>query len=306
MIRSAAVVACLAILIAHPSTPAPIRGLTGASALARLYDTIVDADFAGVAAGLARTCPPAAAEFCEVLNATALWWEISLDPDDRRHDARFLTAAATAIASSSAWTSREPERAEAWFALGAAYGTRAQWRVLREERLEAARDGKRIKDALEQALALDPSLHDAKFGLGMYRYYADVTPGGLRMVRWLLLMPGGDRADGLRQMIEARDHGQVVRGEADFQLHLIYLWYESRFRDGLSVVRDLQARYPHNPLFYLTEAKILDVYFHDTAASTAVLTKLIGLAATGRVNAPAIAQSRATVLLDAIATRVKR
>ena len=44
------------------------------------------------------------------------------------------------------------ERAEAWFYLGAAYGARVQWRVLREQRLAAARDGKRIKESLERAL----------------------------------------------------------------------------------------------------------------------------------------------------------
>jgi hypothetical protein len=42
--------------------------------------------------------------------------------------------------------------------LGAAYGTRVQFRVLREQRLSAARDGKRIKESLERALALDPSM----------------------------------------------------------------------------------------------------------------------------------------------------
>ena len=73
-----------------------------------------------------------------------------------------------------AWTQREPQRADAWFFLGASYGLRVQWRVLRTERLAAARDGKRIKDALERALALDPDLQDAYFGIGLYHYYADV------------------------------------------------------------------------------------------------------------------------------------
>ena len=68
----------------------------------------------------------------------------------------------------------------------------------------AARDGKRIKDALERALALDPALDDAKFGIGLYHYYADIAPAALRLLRWLLLLPGGDRADGLRQIEEAR------------------------------------------------------------------------------------------------------
>ena len=91
----------------------------------------------------------------------------------------------------------EPNRAEAWFYLGAAYGVRAQFRVYRVERLAAARDGKRIKDALEQALALDPAMHDAEFGIGMYRYYAGVAPAIFRFLRFLLLLPGGDREGGL-------------------------------------------------------------------------------------------------------------
>ena len=45
----------------------------------------------------------------------------------------------------------------------------------------------------------------------------------------VLLMPGGDREGGLAQITDARDYGQLVRGEADYQLHLIYLWYEKRW-----------------------------------------------------------------------------
>ena len=72
-----------------------------------------------------------------------------------------------------------------------------QWRVLREERLAAARDGKRIKDALERALTLDPDLDDAYFGIGLYRYYADVAPAVAKILRFLLLLPGGNREEGL-------------------------------------------------------------------------------------------------------------
>ena len=66
-------------------------------------------------------------------------------------DAAFLATANRAIAEAERWTAAEPERAEAWFYLGAAYGARAQFRVHRVERLAAARDGKRIKQALERA-----------------------------------------------------------------------------------------------------------------------------------------------------------
>jgi hypothetical protein len=68
--------------------------------------------------------------------------------------------------------------------------------VLRRERLSAARDGKRIKEALERALTLDPRLQEAYFGIGLYHYYADVAPTAAKMLRWLLLLPGGDKAQG--------------------------------------------------------------------------------------------------------------
>lgn len=278
-------------IISIAAAPAPIRGITAAPALARVYDAILDADFAAVPALLEKTCGPAGAapEACLLLDALAIWWRISLDPQSRQLDAAFSASVERAIAASAAWTLREPERAEAWFGLGASYGARAQWRVLRRERLSAARDGKRIKEALERALALDPGMDDARFGIGLYRYYADVAPAVLRMLRWLLLLPGGNRVEGLQQIITARDRGQLVRGEADYQLHLIYLWYEKRARDALALVKELQARYPRNPLFHRIEAEIYDEYLHDAARSLAASSELLTLADRRRVHEPELA-----------------
>ena len=101
----------------------------------------------------------------------------------------------------------------------------------------------------------------------MYRYYADIAPAVFRFLRWLLLLPGGDRVDGLRQLERAATRGVLVRGEALYQIHVIYLWYEQKWPQALEIIRTLQARYPRNPLFRQIEAEILDVYFHDAAAS---------------------------------------
>jgi hypothetical protein len=168
---------------------------------------------------------------------------------------------------------------------------RAQWRVYRVERLAAARDGKRIKESLERALALDPQMHDAEFGVGMYRYYADVAPAVLRFLRWLLLLPGGNRVEGLQQLERAASHGLLVRGEAQFQIHVLYLWYENKWREALDLVRGLQGRYPHNPLFHQIEAEILDGYFHDPAASLRASERLLALARAGAVHRPALAET---------------
>jgi tetratricopeptide (TPR) repeat protein len=260
------------------------RGLTAAPVVAHAYDLILNADFSGLTAALPATCPPAPRVACTGLEALSLWWQIHLDPANRSMDAAFLAKVNAAIAAAEQWTAAEPSRAEAWFYLGAAYGARAQFRVYRVERLSAARDGKRIKQSLERAVALDPAMHDAEFGIGMYRYYADVAPAVFRFLRWLLLLPGGDRVQGLQQLERAAARGELVRGEAQYQIHVIYLWYENKFREALQIIRDLQARYPRNPLFRQVEAEILDGYFHDPAASLAASERLVALASSGAVN----------------------
>jgi len=282
---------------------APRPGLTEAPAVARAYDLILNADFDGVAQALPATCPPAPAVACLGLEALSLWWQIQLDPQSRRLDGPFMAKVEDAIAAAEALTRAEPRRAEAWFYLGAAYGARAQFRVHRVERLAAARDGKRIKAALERALALDPAMHDAEFGIGMYRYYADVAPAVFRFLRWLLLLPGGDREDGLRQLERAGARGLLVGGEARYQIHVLYLWYEKRWPEALDIIRELQARYPKNPLFHHAEAEILDTYFHDAAASLAASERLLALAASGAVHRADIAavQARLNMARQAIA-----
>jgi tetratricopeptide (TPR) repeat protein len=268
--------------------------------LAEAYDRILDANFESVPSTIAPLCAAGSA-FCPLMESVALWWQIALEPDARRHDGRFLRTVERAIQEAERWTIAEPERAEAWFARGGAYSLRAQWRVLRKQRLAAARDGREIKDALERAVTLDPAMHDARFGLGLYRYYAGVVPAALRLFRWILRLPGGDREDGLRQMLHAYERGAILRGEAEYQLHLIYLWYEEKPREALALLERLQARHPRNPLFYLAEAHIHEVYLHDRATALRTLRDLVARAQRGDLNARPIALRRAGAESQALA-----
>jgi hypothetical protein len=143
--------------------------------LAPTYELILDTRFEQADQAL-RACAPAPAEACRVLQASALWWRILQNPNDTAYDQTFRTTVDAAIAGAEAWTTREPQRADAWFFLGAAYGARVSFRVQRGDRLSAARDGKRIKESLERALELDPQMDDARFGIGLYKYYADIAP----------------------------------------------------------------------------------------------------------------------------------
>jgi tetratricopeptide (TPR) repeat protein len=286
------------------SRPPPARGappadqeraplLRGEDALARVYDFILDARFDQVDAELSRACGPAPAEACDLLTATALWWRILLDPLSRSLDAEFSAAVETAIRVTEAWTERAPEDPEAWFYLGGAYAARVQWRVLREERVAAARDGKRIKQALERSIQLAPGLEDAYFGIGLYKYYADVAPTAAKVLRFFLMLPGGNRSEGLAQMQRARNAGRLLQGEADYQLHLIYLWYERQPLRALELLRALQNQYPGNPLFPAIRAEIQETYQHDVIASLDSWRGLLELARAQRVNMASLAEVRA-------------
>jgi len=300
--RAATVVAAVALAVAVRSTPTAqppaSGGLTADDTVARAYDVVLDADFTRMPAVVAETCGPAPPEVCTGLMTMSRWWELILDPEHPGRDARFVTSVERAVAETTAWTVREPRRAEAWFYLGVALGARGQWRVLHEEKLAAAREGKRVKEALDRALALDPSLQDAEFGTGMYRYYAGIVPSYMRWLQWIFSLPGGDRVDGLARMERASRGGQLVTAEADYQLHFIYLWYEGRIPDALAKIRHLQERYPHNPHFQDAEATIHRRYRGDHRAALQVGERLLAMAMQGRVHEAALAAPRARLIMS--------
>ena len=273
---------------------APARAaLTEAPRLTAIYDAILEARFDDADARLKQSCPPAPTEACKALQAVSVWWQILLDPDNRALDGRLNDLATAAIAASDAWTRREPQRAEAWFYLAGSYAPLVQWRVLRGERLAAAREGNRIRDALERALRLDSTLDDAYFGIGAYHYYADVAPAAAKILRWMLFLPGGDRVKGLQEMLQARQRGALLKGEADYQLHVIYLWYERKPERAIELLEGLDARYPSNPLFLRRLAEVQAEWVHDRPASAAAWQKLLERASMGRVHSPASTEARA-------------
>jgi tetratricopeptide (TPR) repeat protein len=283
-----------ALLLLQPlSQPLTAAGLTSPEPLQKAYELILDARFDEARKQLQRACPPAPPVACQVLEAVADYWQVLLDPENTSLDARLLTKVEASIASAESWVVREPKRPEAWFYNGGAYGTRVLLRGLRAQYLAAARDGKRIHDALRQTVTLDPSLGDAYFGLGLYHYYAAIAPTAARVLRFLLLLPAGDRAGGLKEMEQTRTQGMLLRGEADYQLHLIYLWYERQALRSLGLVDGLRNRYPHNPVFYVRLAIVQGDYLKNHQAALQTYRSLFDAARAGRVAVPAMSEVNA-------------
>jgi tetratricopeptide (TPR) repeat protein len=278
------------LLLLMVAAPAGAAGLTSPESLIKAYDLILDGRFDEAERQLKTACPPAPPPACDVIGAVNEYWRILLDPEDTSRDAQLLARINTAISSAEAWVAREPKRAEAWFYLGGAYGTRVQLRGHRGQYLAAARDGKRIHDALQLAISLDPTMGDAYFGFGLYHYYAAIAPRAARILSMLMFLPGGDRAGGLKEMEQTRSKGLLLRGEADYQLHLIYLWYEKQPMTALRLIEGLRTRYPHNPVFYLRLAEVQANYIRNHQAAQQTYRAMLDAARAGRIAAPALSE----------------
>ena len=159
--------------------------------------------------------------------------------------------------------------------------------------LSAARDGKRIHDSLQLAISLDPSLGDAYFGLGLYHYYAAIAPRVARILSMLMFLPGGDRAGGLKEMEQTRSQGMLLRGEADYQLHLIYLWYERQPATALRLIEGLRTRYPAQSGVLRSPRRGAGALRSQPPAALQTYRSMFDAARAGRIAAPAMSEVNA-------------
>src|SRR5262249_5764218 len=126
-----------------------------------------------------------------------------------------------------------------------------------------------------------------------------VAPAAAKLLRVLLFLPGGNRTQGLREMLQAREHGELLTGEADYQLHWVYLWYEHDPARARDLLRGLDRRYPSNPIFLSRIAQIEADYFHDHAASAEAWQSLLDRADAHRIENSTIAEMTARLGLGA-------
>ena len=166
--------------------------------------------------------------------------------------------------------------------------------ALRNERLSAARDGARIKEALERALVMNPALYDAYFGIGLYRYLAErdfgtgAAPPVAAAPAWRrprartprhAPRPSRGPPAHRRSGLSASPHLSVVE--------------EDEPERAVALLRGLRDRHLRNPLFWQLIAEVEDVYLQDATASRRSWELLLDAARAGRVSESALAETRA-------------
>jgi len=137
---------------------------------------------------------------------------------------------------------------EALFYLAAGYFLRAQYRVSHDKGMfGAARDGARMKRFADLYVKRRPEHGDAYLALGVYNYFVELAPAFFRVIRTFLFLPGGNRAEGLKQIERAYRDGSHFSVIAGLTLMEIYGTFEARPKDGLAIGERLATQYPENP-----------------------------------------------------------
>jgi tetratricopeptide (TPR) repeat protein len=189
-----------------------------------------------------------------LLEAEAEWWKIYCGACEikwgmvdvwkrgkKPEDAAYLALADKAIELSRAQLQKSDS----------AEMLKARLYGLRDERRNTARAGVAARSEFLSALRIDPDMADATAGLGLYNYYIDTLSPLVKILRFFMGIPGGNKEEGIRQMEVGIDRGVLSRVDARFYLAKNLRNYDQRYEQALEIAAPLAVRYPRNPIFPL-------------------------------------------------------
>jgi tetratricopeptide (TPR) repeat protein len=158
-----------------------------------------------------------------------------------------------------------PNDVDALYARGVARGMRATYLGLVEKSwYPALRNAVGARRDHERVLELDPNFADAKFIVGMHNYVVGSLPFFVKVAASIVGI-SGSKDKGLQLLREAAAAGGETATDARVVL-ILFLRREQRFDDTLAIVRQLIQEHPHNYLFALEEANVLNDGGHGPAA----------------------------------------
>jgi len=201
-----------------------------------------------------------------LMEADALWWRIYfatgnlIDPDvfvvpsnsKSPFDSQFNKLVDRAIAKARANRTAHRDVARDDLYEGMAYGLRGRLASMRQSNLAAARAAKQMRSLLIDAVQKERTLADAYAGLGLYDYFVDTLPTIVKLLRWLIGLPGGSRERGLQEIEYAAKNGQLTNAEALYYQAKDYSrTSEKKYARSLELFQQLRSKYPGNGLWTL-------------------------------------------------------
>ena len=183
---------------------------------------------------------------CEIKYGMVDAWKRSKESDD----AEYLTLTDSVIRLAQAHLAQS-ETAEMHTYAGLGWALKVRVYALRAEYRNAARTAVNGRTEMLAALKLDPAMADATAALGVYNYYVETVSPIVKVLRFFMGIPGGDKQQGVEQMETGMNKGLFLAVDARFILSRALRTYDQKYERALAVAEPLVSRYPHNPMFLL-------------------------------------------------------
>lgn len=171
-------------------------------------------------------------------------------PENRK---RFEGEIAKSMSLAQAVLDHDKNDAHALYALGVAYGLRANYRFLIEHSwTDALRDATTARKLHGRVLAVDPGNVDAKLLEGVHDYLLGSLPWHYKVLGFFAGMKG-DRKGGIETLEQVAQRGDANRYDAKILLAGIYR-REEQSAKALVLLDELIAKFPRNYLLRLEQA----------------------------------------------------
>jgi len=244
--------------------PAQASGINLSPEAQRTLDTLYAGD-SEQAIALARDLEQASPQepIGYLLEGEALWWDrycgacelkwgiVEAWKHEKHHDDEAYFALADKAISLAQAQLAKSETAEMRVLLGMGYALKVRVYGLRGENRNAARAGVSARAQMLRALELDPQMADATGAVGIYNYYVDTLSPIVKLLRFFMGIPGGDKVKGVEQIEIGMNQGTLLAVDARFILARALRQYDRKYEEALFIAQPLVDRYPRNPLFLL-------------------------------------------------------
>ena len=183
-------------------------------------------------------------------DAMITWWKIQLDPKDEQFDKEFFRKTDAVIDLCEEILDDDEKNRDALFYNGGALGFKARVQTFRKQWVKAAMNGKNAIPFVHDVYELDTLDKDGLLGIGIYNYFADVIPKKHSFVKpFMLFFPKGNAKQGIQELKTVSKHGKFAKYEAQYQLMMLYYYYEKDNAAGYKVAKSLIDNFPNNPIF---------------------------------------------------------
>jgi tetratricopeptide (TPR) repeat protein len=122
---------------------------------------------------------------------------------------------------------------------------RARREAIDHEWFSVLSDGSKVKELLEEAIAMKPDFYDAYSGIGAFNYYGARIPWYLKPLAFVMGI-SGDEEEGISQLEKAAKLGKYSQVEAAVFLASVVYKSNGNFVGSSRVMSELHLRYPDN------------------------------------------------------------